>query len=117
MLLALRIVPRLTVAVGLGLLAAAWYPVLAFAGFFSSEQPYAGAIALSAWHLVRQVESGKGAVALGIGSVVAYLVRPQIILICGGAVGSAVSARGHGAPRHQCEPACRRPRAPHSRSD
>jgi hypothetical protein len=80
MLLALRIVPRLPGAVGLGLLAAAWYPVLAFAGFFSSEQPYAGAIALSAWLLVRQVESGKGAVALGVVSAVAYLVRPQIIL-------------------------------------
>jgi hypothetical protein len=80
MLLALRIVPRLSVAVGVGLFMAAWYPLLAFSGFFSSEQPYAGAIALSAWLLVRQIETGRNAVALGLASSVAYLVRPQIIL-------------------------------------
>jgi hypothetical protein len=80
MLLALRIDRRLWVATALGLLAALWYPLLAFAGFFSSEQPFAGAIALSAWLLVRQVESGKSTIALGVACAVAYLVRPQIIL-------------------------------------
>jgi hypothetical protein len=79
-LLALRIVPRLSVGVGVGLLAALWYPLLAFAGFFSSEQPYAGAVAVSAWLLVRQIESGKSAVALGVFSAIAYLVRPQVVL-------------------------------------
>jgi hypothetical protein len=80
MLLALRIVPRLSVAVTLGVVAAFWYPVLCFSGFFSSEQPFAGSIALSAWLLVRQVESGKSTIALGLASSIAYLVRPQIIL-------------------------------------
>jgi hypothetical protein len=80
MLLALRVVKRLPVAVAVGIVAALWYPVLCFAGFFSSEQPFAGLIALSAWSLVRQVESGKSTVLLGLTSALAYLVRPQIIL-------------------------------------
>jgi len=80
MLLAMRIVPRLAVAVPAGLAMALWYPLLAFSGFFSSEQPYAGALALSAWLLVRQVESGKSTVGLGVTSSIAYLVRPQVIL-------------------------------------
>jgi hypothetical protein len=80
MLLALRIVPRLWVATLVGLVAAFWYPVVCFAGYFSSEQPYAGAIALSAWLLVRHLQTGKNAIALGLASSVAYLVRPQIIM-------------------------------------
>ena len=43
-----------------------WYPLLAFSGFFSSEQPYAGAIAVSTWLLVRQIEGGKNPVSLGV---------------------------------------------------
>ena len=54
------------VAALVGLFLALWYPLLSFVGFFSSEQPFAGAIALSALLLVRQVESGKGAVLLGV---------------------------------------------------
>jgi hypothetical protein len=80
LLLALRVVPRLDVAVVVGLATALWYPAISFAGFFSSEQPYAGAIAVATWLLVRQVESGKNAIALGVASSIAYLVRPQIIL-------------------------------------
>jgi len=80
MLLALRIVPRPWIATAIGVFMALWYPLLAFCGFFSSEQPYAGALALSAWLLVRHVESGKSAIALGVASAVAYLIRPQIIL-------------------------------------
>jgi hypothetical protein len=80
LLLALGVVRRLSVAVAMGLFMALWYPLLAFCGFFSSEQPYAGALALSVWLLVRQVESGKGAVSLGLASSVAYLIRPQIVM-------------------------------------
>lgn len=80
LLLAMRIVPKLKVAIAVGLLVALWYPLLAFCGFFSSEQPYAGAIALSAWLLVRQVKSARGAIGVGVASSIAYLVRPQIIL-------------------------------------
>jgi hypothetical protein len=80
LLLALRIVRRLWIAVPIGLFMGLWYPLLAFCGFFSSEQPYAGALALSVWLLVRQIESGKSTVALGLASSVAYLIRPQIIL-------------------------------------
>ena len=83
MLLALRVVPRLRVAVVVGLVVALWYPLLAFSSFFSSEQPYAGAMALSSWLLVRLVERGKSAVALGLAASVAYLVRPQIIATLG----------------------------------
>lgn len=79
-LLAMRIVPRAWVAATVGVVVALWYPLLAFAGFFSSEQPYAGALALSTWLLVRLVEQGKGAVATGLASAVAYLVRPQIVM-------------------------------------
>jgi hypothetical protein len=80
LLLSLRIVPHLRAAVFVGLLVATWYPLLTFAGFFSSEQPYAGALALSAWLLVRVLEGRQGAVALGIAAGVAYLVRPQLVL-------------------------------------
>jgi hypothetical protein len=80
LLLALRVVPRLDVAVFVGLVSALWYPAICFAGFFSSEQPYAGAIAVATWLLVRQIESGKNPVSLGVASSIAYLVRPQIIL-------------------------------------
>lgn len=80
MLMATRIEKRLVIPVLVGLFMALWYPVLAFAGFFSSEQPFAGAIAVSAWLLVRQVDTGKGAISLGVASAVAYLIRPQIIL-------------------------------------
>lgn len=83
MLLARRVVRGLGVAVAVGLFMALWYPLLAFCGFFSSEQPYAGALALSIWLLVRQIESGKGAISLGLASSVAYLVRPQIVLTMG----------------------------------
>ncbi len=79
-LMAMRIVPRVWIGAVVGLVVALWYPLLAFAGFFSSEQPYAGALALSAWLLVRLVERGKGAVATGVTSAIAYLVRPQIVL-------------------------------------
>lgn len=80
LLLAHRVVRSLSVATAVGLLMAVWYPLLAFCGFFSSEQPYAGALALSAWSLVRLIESGKGAVTAGVAASVAYLVRPQIVL-------------------------------------
>lgn len=80
LLMATRIEKRLAIAVLVGLFMALWYPVLAFCGFFSSEQPFAGALAVSAWLLVRQVDTGKGAISLGIASAVAYLIRPQIIL-------------------------------------
>ncbi len=81
LLLAVRIVRRLSVAIAVGVFVALWYPLLAFCGFFSSEQPYAGALALSTLLLVRLVERGKGAVATGVASSVAYLVRPQIVLM------------------------------------
>jgi hypothetical protein len=82
MLLAHRIVPRRRRAGAVGLFVAIWYPLLAFAGFFSSEQPYAGAIALSAWLLVKLVERGATWVAIAAGGAtsIAYLVRPQIIM-------------------------------------
>ncbi len=102
MLLALRVVPRLSLAVLVGLVSALWYPALSFSGFFSSEQPYAGAIALTTWLLVRQIESGKNPVALGVAASVAYLVRPQIILTLAGLtlVGLVVLwRRPSGAPR------------------
>ncbi|HEX8791957.1 MAG TPA: hypothetical protein VF765_13475 [Polyangiaceae bacterium] len=80
LLLAVRVVRSLTIATAVGLWMALWYPLLAFCGFFSSEQPYAGALALSAWLLVRLVESGKGSVSAGLAASVAYLIRPQIVL-------------------------------------
>ncbi len=96
MLMALRVVPRLRVAVVVGLVVALWYPLLAFSSFFSSEQPYAGALALSSWLLVRLVERGKSAIALGLAASVAYLVRPQIIATLGALtlVGLFVLLRG-----------------------
>jgi len=94
-LLALRIVPRLPVAVALGVLVAVWEPLLSFTGYFSSEQPDAGLLALSAWLLVRQIEGKRSGVALGAATALAYLVRPQIALTVAGlgiawAVGTAL---------------------------
>ena len=93
-LLALRIVPRLPVAVAIGVLVAVWEPLLSFTGYFSSEQPDAGLLALSAWLLVRQIEGKRSGVALGVVTALAYLVRPQIALTVAGlgivwAVGTA----------------------------
>ncbi len=83
-LLALRIVPRLPVAVALGVLVAVWEPLLSFTGYFSSEQPDAGLLALSAWLLVRQIEGKRTGLALGAATGLAYLVRPQIALTVAG---------------------------------
>ncbi len=80
MLLAARIAPRLWVAVALGVVVALWHPLLAFSGFFSSEQLYAALLALSAWLLVRHVETGRNAIALGVATALAYLVRPPVLL-------------------------------------
>jgi hypothetical protein len=83
-LLALRIVPRLSVAVALGVVVAVWDPLLSFTGFFSSEQPDAGLLAVSTWLLVRVIEERRGAIALGITAALAYLVRSQIALTIAG---------------------------------
>jgi len=83
-LLALRIVPRLPVAVALGVVVAVWEPLLSFTGYFSSEQPDAGLLALSAWLLVRQIEGKRTGLALGAATGLAYLVRPQIALTVAG---------------------------------
>ncbi len=80
LLLALRIVPRLPVAVAFGLLVAVWDPLLSFTGYFFFEQPDAGLLALSTWLVVRQIEGKRGAIALGITTGLAYLVRSQIAL-------------------------------------
>ncbi len=79
-LLALRIVPRLSVAVAVGVVVAVWEPLLSFTAYFSSEQPYAGLVALSAWLLVRQIEGKRTGLALGAATALAYLVRPQVLL-------------------------------------
>jgi hypothetical protein len=83
-MLALRIVPRLPVAAVVGLVVATWEPLLSFSGYFSSEQPDAGLLALSAWLLARQIEGKRSGVALGVTTGLAYLVRPQIALTVGG---------------------------------
>jgi hypothetical protein len=79
-LLALRIVPRLPVVIAVGVIGAVWEPLLSFTGYFSSEQPDAGLLALSAWLLVRQIEGKRTGLALGASTALAYLVRPQIVL-------------------------------------
>jgi hypothetical protein len=83
MLLALRIVRRLPVAVLFGVAVATWDPLLAFTGYFSSEQPDAALLALSTWLCVRVVEGKRGALALGATVGLAYLVRSQVILTVG----------------------------------
>lgn len=110
-LLAMRIVSRPWIAAAIGIVVALWYPLLAFAGFFSSEQPYAGAIALNTWLLVRLVERGKGGVALGVTAAIAYLVRPQIVLTLAALalLGLLIVLRG---PLGRVWAALRFPRAP-----
>jgi hypothetical protein len=80
MLLAARFVPRPWIAIVFGVVVAVWQPLLAFSGYFSSEQFDAALLALSAWLLVRQVESGRSTLALGASTALAYLVRPQVLL-------------------------------------
>jgi hypothetical protein len=80
LLLALRVVPRLSVAVVVGVAVAVWGPLLAFTSYFSSEQPDAALVALSAWLTVRLVEGKRAAIGLGLVTALAYLVRSQIIL-------------------------------------
>jgi hypothetical protein len=101
MLLAERFVPRLWIAVVLGVAVALWHPLITFSGYFLSEQLYAGLLALSAWLLVRQVETGRSAIMLGVTTALAYLVRPPVLLtVLGlGAVGVyLVVRRPAGAP-------------------
>lgn len=79
-LLAARLVPRPWIAIAFGVVVAIWQPLLAFSGYFSSEQFDAVLLAVSSWLLVRHLESGRSTIALGVSTALAYLVRPQVLL-------------------------------------
>ncbi len=102
MLLATRLVRRAWIAIAFGVVVAIWQPLLAFSGYFSSEQFDAALLAVSAWLLVCQLESGRATIALGVSTALAYLVRPQVLLtvVMLAAVGIViVLRRPRGAPR------------------
>jgi hypothetical protein len=80
MLLAERIVRPRWIAIAFGVLVAVWQPLLAFSGYFSSEQFDAALLAMSSWLLVRHVETGRNAIALGVSTALAYLVRPPVLV-------------------------------------
>jgi hypothetical protein len=102
MLLAARVVPRPWMAIAFGVVVAVWQPLLTFSGYFSSEQFDAALLALGSWLLVRHVESGRGTIALGASTALAYLVRPQVVLtaalLAAGAVFLVID-KPAGAPR------------------
>jgi hypothetical protein len=72
--------PGLTGPLAVGLTVALWQPLLVFTGYFSSEVPFAFLLTLALWLWIRLLQTGKGALAAGVVTALAYPIRPQIAL-------------------------------------
>lgn len=64
----------------LGVVFAAWQPLLWCTGFFLSEVPYIAFFFWNAWLCLRFVERRRGGLALGISGAILFAIRPQFIL-------------------------------------
>ncbi|HUT78863.1 MAG TPA: hypothetical protein VM285_14295 [Polyangia bacterium] len=63
-----------------GVLVAVWHPLVSYAGFFSSETPYACMVSLSFWLWLRYAQTGKGALGAGLATAAGFTMRPQLLL-------------------------------------
>jgi hypothetical protein len=71
---------RLVGPLSVGLATALWPPLFVYTGYFSTEVPYAFLLTLSLWLWIRFLQTGKGALAAGLVTALAYPLRPQIAL-------------------------------------
>ena len=79
-LLALRTIPRRPLPKIVGIVALLWYPHLSHTGYFLSEPYFLCFQLASTLGLVRLAQEGRGALATGIVSALALMVRPQSAL-------------------------------------
>ncbi|MHC5115875.1 MAG: DUF4350 domain-containing protein, partial [Planctomycetota bacterium] len=63
-----------------GILAAVWYPIVCYTGYFSTELPYCFFMSLSILLTLWFVRSGRGAFLTGIIYAIGFSVRPQLIM-------------------------------------
>lgn len=63
-----------------GLVVAAWYPLVALGGFFLSEVPFAPLAVASTWLWARAVRTGRGWWLAGVAAGLGWLTRPPILL-------------------------------------
>lgn len=64
----------------LGALCALWPPAISYAGYFSSETPYALFLTTFAWAWLRWMQTGRGAWLAGVLGSVAFTIRPQVLV-------------------------------------
>jgi len=63
-----------------GALIALWPPAISFAGYFSSETPYALFLITFTWAWLRWTQTGKGAWLAGCLGAIAFTIRPQLLV-------------------------------------
>lgn len=78
--LASECVPGRRAGLAVGLVVAAWYPLIALGGFFVSEVPFALFAVASAWLWARAVRTGRGWGMAGVTAGLGWLTRPPILL-------------------------------------
>jgi len=82
--LALRVLPRADAggphwpAIGVGVAALLWFPLLSHAGFFVSETPFTWFLLASTLAIVTLIQTGRQAWRAGIWGALAFAVRPQV---------------------------------------
>jgi hypothetical protein len=79
-LFASRLVTSERLLFAVGILFAAWQPVVWCVGYFLSEVPFLSLLFLNAWLCVRFAEQGKRPFALGLTGAVLFTIRPQFVL-------------------------------------
>jgi hypothetical protein len=80
MLFARRTFRSPMVPLALGILVTLWYPLVSYCGYFSSENNYGFFLLLSLYLSGRFVDTGKGALLLGMAMAVGFTIRPQLLL-------------------------------------
>jgi hypothetical protein len=65
-------------ALALGLVLLLWVPLVSHTGYFISETPYACVLLATTLGVVRLIQEGRGALATGSWSALAFALRPQV---------------------------------------
>ncbi len=78
--LASECLPGRRAGLAVGLVVAAWYPLVALGGFFLSEVPFAPLAVGSVWLWARAVRTGRGWGIAGVAAGLGWLTRPPILL-------------------------------------
>ena len=64
----------------MGILGTAWYPMICFTGYFSTELPYCFFMSLSILLTLWFLKTGRGALMTGIVYAMGFTIRPQLIM-------------------------------------